>query len=188
LALALSFTPAPAATPAATPARAPARSPEFNQACARGNAKYAAHDFPAAIDAYERAVQLSPHDGYAYYLLGEGQLAAGRVTDAESTWTRASAETESDPALHARVLFVLADVSERQKKWDEAKARWVAYRTWASQFPDAHAFPATADARIQAIDRALLQDKAYEVVRQRIAETQDGGVFNEVSKPAPPAK
>jgi tetratricopeptide (TPR) repeat protein len=188
----LSLASARATTPAATsPASAPAParpSPEFTHAIALGNAKYAARDFPAAIDAYQKAADLRPHDGTGFYLLGEAQLAAGRPADAEAAWTRASAESAGDPALHARVLFVLADVAERQKKWDDAKARWTAYRAWAAQYPAARAFPATADARIQAIDRMLAQDKAYEPVRQRIAETQDGGVFNDVGKPAPAAK
>ena len=183
LALVLPRATARAAPPDARPS-APVASPEFARACARGNAKYAARDFPGAIDAYQSATELRPHDGLGFYLLGEALLAAGRPGDAEAAWTQASVESATAPALHARVLFVLADVAERQKKWDDAKARWAGYSAWATQYPAAGAFPATADTRTQAIDRMLAQDKAYEAVRQRIADTQDGGVFTDLTKDA----
>jgi tetratricopeptide (TPR) repeat protein len=162
---------------------APATSVKYVEACTRGNVKYAARDFQAAIALYRTAIDLDPKNPLAHYLLGEAQLAAGNVAEAEAAWNRASTESnERDPAMHARVLFVIADLKERQWKWDDAKAAWQAYLDWTNRFPNAGAFPASGRSRLQVIDVMLKQDKAYEIVRRRIAETKDGGVFTDLSK------
>ena len=101
---------------------------------------------------------------------------------------RAALEAGEDPALRARILFVTADLKERQKKWEDAKAAWQAYLDWAKRFPGAGVFPASALSRQAVIDTAMKQDKAYEIVRQRIAASQDGGVFSDPSKSPPAAK
>jgi tetratricopeptide (TPR) repeat protein len=156
--------------------------------CAQGNAKYVSHDYEGASAAYRKAIERAPHQALAYYLLGEAQLASGNLADAESSWNRAALEVgEKDPALRAKILFVTADLKERQKKWEDAKAAWQTYLDWANRFPDAGVFPATAQSRLTILDTVIKQDKAYEIVRQRIAASQDGGVFSDPSK-SPPAK
>src|SRR5207237_3585837 len=105
--------------------------------------------------------------------------AAGDVAGAEESWSRAAAASESDAATHARVLFVVAQAKEQQKKWDDARAAWDAYRSWAARFPQAAAFAANADARTAVIDKMLAQERAAAGVRRRIVETQDGGVFTD---------
>jgi TolA-binding protein len=165
-----------------------APSREYSTMCAQGNAKYVSHDYQGAIDAYRKAIERSPHQALAYYLLGEAQLASGSLTDAEASWSRAAVEVgEKDPALRSKILFVTADLKERQKKWEDAKAAWQTYLDWANRFPDAGVFPATAQSRLTILDTAIKQDKAHHVVRQRIAASQDGGVFSDPSK-SPPAK
>ncbi len=162
---------------------------DYASACAQGNAKYAARDFEGAIELYRKAVELVPHPSWALYLLGEAQVAAGNLPEAEAAWSRAALETsEKDPAARARILFVTADLKEREKKWDDAKAAWQAYLDWVGRFPDGGVFPGSAQSRLQVIDTMLKQDKMYEVVRQRIAATQDGGVFSDPSKSPPAAK
>jgi len=162
-------------------------SPEYRKACQLGNAKYAARDFPGAIEQYRKAIEISPKQALGFYLLGEAQLAAGSLTEAEAAWSRASLESgEHDPVLHARALFVLADLKERQLKWDDARAAWQAYLDWASRFPNANAFAGSGQSRQQVIDSMKKQDKAYEIVRQRIEETKGGSVFTDLSK-SPPA-
>jgi tetratricopeptide (TPR) repeat protein len=158
-------------------------SGKYTGLCSEGNAKYALRDFPAAIAHYHAAIELDPKNPLGHYLLGEAQLAAGNVADAEASWNRASLESgERDPAMRSRVLFVIADLKERQWKWDDAKAAWQVYLDWASRFPNAAAYPASARSRQQVIDAMLRQDKSYEVVRRRIEETKDGGVFTDLSK------
>jgi tetratricopeptide (TPR) repeat protein len=160
---------------------------KYREACKDGNTKYAARDFVAAIGAYQKAIELDPNNALGHYFLGEAQLAAGNLIEAEAAWNRASlAATDKEAALRARILFVLADLKERQKKWDEAKAAWQVYLDWATKFPNAGAFPGSAQSRQQAIDSMHKQDSAYAVVRQRIADTKAGGVFTDLSKSPPP--
>jgi len=163
-------------------------SPEYRKACDAGNAKYAARDFQGAIDQYRKAIELSPKQALGFYLLGEAQLASGSLTEAEAAWTRAALESgQQDPTIHARALFVLADLKERQLKWDEARAAWQVYLDWASRYPNANAFPGSGQSRQQVIDSMKRQDKAYDIVRQRIEETKGGNVFTDLSK-SPPAR
>lgn len=152
----------------------------YLQACERGNAQYASRDFASAVASYRAAISQAPHASLGYYWLGEAQLASGDFADAEASWRRALSESERDPAMHARILFVMADLKERQKLWDEAKIAWQAYRDWLTQFPAAGGFATSAEARREAIERMLLQERAAAVVRRRIQETADGGVFSSV--------
>ena len=166
-----------------------AASTKYKEACAQGNTKYVAKDYNGAIDAYRMAIEVDPKNPLAHYLLGEAQLAAGSLTEADAAWNRAALESgDKDPALRAKILFVLADLRERQKKWDDARAAWQVYLDWAAKYPAAGAFPASGQSRQQVIDAMIKQDKAYEVVRQRIADTKNGNVFTDLSKPAPAAK
>jgi tetratricopeptide (TPR) repeat protein len=161
---------------------------EFMDACVQGNAKYASRDFPGATDLYRKAIQLDPQNPLGHYLLGEALLAQANLSEAEATWTRASSlSNEKNPALRSRILFVYADLKERQKKWDDARAAWQVYLDWANKFADAGAFPGSATSRQQAIDTMTKQDKAYDVVRQRISDTKAGNVFTDLSKTPPPA-
>ncbi len=170
-------------------ASTPTASPKYKEACSQGNAKYVARDFAGAIDAYRTAIELEPKNPLAHYLLGEAQLAAGSLTEADAAWNRAALEsTDGEPSLRAKILFVLADLRERQKKWDDAKAAWQVYLDWATKYPGVSAFPASGQSRQQAIDAMLRQDKSYELVRRRIADTKNGGVFTDVSKSPPAAE
>jgi tetratricopeptide (TPR) repeat protein len=179
----------PAKKPAAS-AEEPASSgggAKYKEAWKEGNSKYAARDFAGAIAAYQKAIEIEPNNALAHYFLGEAQLAAGSLVEAEAAWNRASlAAGEKDPALRARILFVIADLKERQKKWDEAKLAWQQYLDWSSKYQNAGAFPGSGQSRQQVIEAMMKQDRAYAVVRQRIADTKAGGVFTDLSKPSPP--
>jgi tetratricopeptide (TPR) repeat protein len=149
---------------------------KFMETCVQGNAKFVSRDFPGAIDSYRKAIQLQPTNPLGHYLLGEAQSASGNLTEAEASWTNADNLGDKDPPTKTKLLFVLADLKERQKKWDDAKAGWQRYAQYVAAHPDAGGSAATSDARIKAIDDMLKQDKAYDVVRQRIAaEKTDGG-------------
>lgn len=168
------------------PAETMGGSAKYREACQDGNTRYAAHDFVGAIAAYQKAVEMDPSNALGHYFLGEAQLAGGNLVEAEAAWNRASlAASDKEAPLRARVLFVLADLKERQKKWDEARAAWQVYIDWAARFPRAGAFPGSALSRQQVIDAMQKQDKAYAVVRQRIADTKAGGVFTDLSKSPP---
>lgn len=147
----------------------------FMETIALGNTKYIARDFPAAIETYRKAIALQPTHPLGHYLLAEAQLASGNLTEAEASFVAADNVADREPGVKVKVLFCLADLKERQKKWDEAKVAWQHYNDYGQAHGDAGAMPASATARIQAIDDALKQDKAYEAVRARIAAEKDGG-------------
>jgi tetratricopeptide (TPR) repeat protein len=162
------------------------KGPSFKGAVTDGATKYAARDFAGAIASFQNAIEADPKNPLGHYFLGEAQIAAGNLTEAEAAWNRASLEAaEKDPALRAKILFVLADLKERQHKWDDARAAWQVYLDWATKYPNANAFSGSAQSRQQMIDAMQKQDKAYIVVRQRIADTKNGNVFTDLSKPAP---
>jgi len=150
---------------------------EWMEKCVDGNAKVLAHDVPGAIDSYREAIQLAPKRPLPHYLLGEAQLIQQNFPEATASLKIAEqASDDRDPELRAKILFVTADMWEREKKWDEAKAAWATYSEYAAKHGDAGVAPSTPTARIQAIDDMLKQDKAYEVVRQRILdELRDAG-------------
>jgi tetratricopeptide (TPR) repeat protein len=150
---------------------------EWMERCLKGNAKYLAHDVPGAIDLYRQAIQLAPKRPLPHYLLGEAQLGAGNLAEAAAALTDAEQTSDDrDPDVRGKILFVLADLHEREKKWEDAKTAWKTYGDYAAKHVDAGMTPATPVARIQAIDDMLKQDKTYETVRQRIAdEGKDAG-------------
>jgi len=163
-------------------------SGNFKPAVTDGSTKYAARDFAGAVAAFQKAIEADPKNPLGHYFLGEAQLANNNLTEAEAAWTRASLESaDKDPALRARILFVLADLKERQKKWDEAKAAWQVYLDWAAKYPEAKAFTGSGQSRQQMIDAMTKQDKGYAVVRQRIADTAKGNVFTDLTKQPPAA-
>lgn len=145
-------------------------------AVADGNAKFAAKDYPAALEAYKKAVAVAPSDPLGHYLVAEAQLAQGNLEGGQAALSAAEKVGEKRPDVMSKVLFLEADAKEREKKWADAKTAWGRYSEWASKHGDAGAVPQTATARVQAIDDYAKLDAAYEDVRKRIAaEKTDGG-------------
>ncbi len=150
----------------------------FMEAVALGNAKATSRDFAGAMEQYRKGIQLQPANPLGHYLLAEAQLVQGNLSEAEASMNQAENVADKAPSVKAKVLFVLAELKERQKKWDEAKTAWRRYEEYAGNHSDAAAMPASAAARIAAIDEQLKQDDAYAVVRERIATERDGGTWS----------
>ncbi len=142
---------------------------KFMETVVEGNGKMVSRDFPGAIEVYRRAIQLQPMNPLGHYMLGEAQSAAGNLSEAEASWTQGDGVGDKAPTVKVKILFCLADLKERQKKWDDAKTAWQRYKQFIVDHAGSGGAPASADARIAAIDEAQKQDKAYEIVRQRIA-------------------
>jgi tetratricopeptide (TPR) repeat protein len=160
---------------------------DFMEACAQGNDKFVAKDIPGAIELYQKAIKLQPRNALGHYLLGEAQFVQGNMQEAEKAWLTADQVADSGPPLlKAKVLFVLAKLKESQKpednttpgsqkKWDDAKAAWQRYADFAGKHTDLALFPGSATSRMQMIDDMVKQDKAYDIVRQRIKEEKTSG-------------
>ena len=142
---------------------------KYNETILKGNGKYLARDFPGALDIYRGAIPLQPKNAFGHYVVGETQIAAGNLPEAEASLAQAEANSdEKNPQLRAKILFLQADVKERLKRWDEAKAAWQLYSDYVAKHPGVGFAPSSAS-RVQAIDDMLKQEKAYVAVRERIA-------------------
>jgi tetratricopeptide (TPR) repeat protein len=159
---------------------------DFNAAINDGSVKYVGKDIPGAIEAFRKATQIQPRNPLGYYLLGEAQLGAGSLPDAEAAWLQADQVSDSGPPnVKAKILFVLADLRERQGRWDDAKVAWKRYADFAASGVDSGAFPESAAARIRDIETMQKQYKDYAVVRKRIRE-EDGGALGKMPPPEKP--
>jgi tetratricopeptide (TPR) repeat protein len=173
--------PASAAPP--KPAAANKGEAEFIDAINQGSLKYVGKDMPAAVDLFRKAVQLEPRNPLGYYLLGEALLATGSLPDAETAWLQGEQVADAGPpSVHAKLLFVIADLRERQGRWDDAKLAWKKYADFAMQNADAGAYPESAERRIRDTETMQKQDKDYVIVRKRIRE-EDGGALGKMPPP-----
>src|SRR5688572_23727320 len=145
--------PAPAPAAAQPAAGEPRKDPKgvkgispFWEAIKKGDNSAIARDFDGAIAAYREAIQSQPQNPMGHYRLGEAQLAKGDQKEAELAWGAGLRFADKDPVMKAKLLFVLADLRERQKSHDEANTRWTDYGKAASA-PGAKGYPATAEDR-----------------------------------------
>jgi tetratricopeptide (TPR) repeat protein len=152
---------------------------QYMDAIAKGAEKYKKADYPAAVDLFKKAIPLAPKNPLAHLLLGETYLATNNLPEAEAAFLAAQeASTTLDAKnqmLRSHVLFAVADVYEREKKWPEAKTAWQAYNDHAGKLgPDAGAYPATGAARKDVVDKVVEREKVYAAVRERIAAEKAG--------------
>lgn len=137
-----------------------------------GNAAYAARDFAGAIAAYREAIQLNPEHPLGHYMLGQAHLAANQASDAEAAFQRGLRFVGNNKELQAKLLFVLADLHERQRRLGEAKNGYAAYVSFCKANPQAPCYPESAEGRIAAIDRREEIAQKAALVKQRAEERE----------------
>ena len=142
----------------------------FWESLKKGDDLYVARDFEGAIAAYREAIAKDAQNALGHYRMGEAQLAKGDLQEAEASWVSALRFVGNDGALKAKILFVLADLRERQKSYDDAKERWGAYEQFAQQNAAVKTYPASAADRKKRIDtwKKMLED--YAAVKKRIEQ------------------
>lgn len=134
----------------------------------KGDDLYVARDFDGAIAAYKDAITKEPQNPLGHYRIGEAHLAKNDTQEAETSWVAALRFVGKDHPLKAKILFVLADLRERQKSFDDATDRWNAYAQFAQQQPAAKAFPKTAEDRKGKIAGWTKLVSDYAAVKKRI--------------------
>jgi cytochrome c-type biogenesis protein CcmH/NrfG len=173
---------ASAQAPAAPAPKAEVRAKTpYSAKLVKGHGAYAARDFAAAVAAYKEAVAESPSDPSGYYFLGEAQLAAGNIAEADASFATGLARVGAKDDMHAKLLFVIADLRERQGKWPEAKKAWEQYSQFVSSHPNANGYVATATERIKMVDAHVDLETKYAEVRKRIEQR-----LKETNNPPPP--
>jgi tetratricopeptide (TPR) repeat protein len=168
--------PAAGAAPAAT-AGAPKNDPKgvkgispFWENVKKGDDAYAARDFDGAKAAYQEAIRSEPQNALGHYRMGEANLAKGDMKEAETVWQTALRFVGENAALKAKILFVLADVKERERSFEEATNGWNAYAAHLKASPAAKGFPATATDRLKRIADWQQLETDYAAVRDRIKQ------------------
>lgn len=149
----------------------------FWDAIDKGDAAYAARDFDSAIKAYREAIEKDPQNPMGHYRLGETQLAKNDLVEAEQSWQAGLRFAGKDPKLRAKLLFVVADLRERQRNQDDAIARWKEYAQHVQAQPDSKGFPATAVEREKRLNewKQLQADSlaVKERIDKRLKETEE---------------
>jgi len=172
---------APTAAPVAAPGPAPKPGVlgvgPFWNAIDKGDAAYIARDFEGAIKAYRGAIEKEPNNPMGHYRLGAVQLAKGDLAEAELSWQAGLRFADKDPKVRAKLLFVLADLRERQRNQDEAIARWHEYAKHVQSQPESKGFPATAVEREKRLMawKQLNADSLVvkERIEKRLKETEE---------------
>jgi tetratricopeptide (TPR) repeat protein len=139
----------------------------------KGDTSLLARDFDGAVAAYKQEIDKNPTAPLGHYRLGEAELARGNLAEAEIAWQTALRFAGKDEGMKSKILFVLADVKERQKANDEAVTRWKDYEQHAIAQPAAKGHPATAVERVKRAEewKKIAADAA--VVRDRIKKRLD---------------
>lgn len=143
----------------------------YMELIAKGEASFVARDLPGAISAFQDAIKLDTEKMLGFYRLGEAQLESGKPEEAEIAWQSALNKKGTED-LNAKVLFLIADLRERQRKWQASKEAWGAYTAFLQGHPKALGYPATAIERQKQADRRMKDEVDYAVVKERIAKRQ----------------
>lgn len=139
----------------------------YKEQIAKGENAFVTGDAAGAATAFQEATRMDGAQALAYYRLGEALRAQNKLDEAD-TALKSALDKKSTEDLHAKVLFVIADLRERQGKWKEAKDAWAAYAAFVKDAPKAHGYPATAADRDKMIDRRVKDEETYGVVKARI--------------------
>lgn len=167
---------APAATKTGEVRRDPAGikgiSP-FWESIKKGDDALVAHDLESALAAYKEALTKEPQNPMGHYRIGELLLLKGDMAGAKESLESAKRFAGQNPTLKAKAIFVLADISERERNLQEATNGWNAYDGHIKAAPSAKAYPATSADRKKRIEDWKKLEADYAEVRDRIKKRQE---------------
>jgi tetratricopeptide (TPR) repeat protein len=142
----------------------------FWEAIKKGDDALAAHDIEGAKAAYQDAIKSQPQNPMGHYRMGEAELTKGNLKEAEESWQTALRFAGENVGMRAKVLFVLADVRERQRSLDEASNAWGAYETHSKTAGAVKTYPATPTDRKKRIEDWKKLEADYGPVKERIKQ------------------
>lgn len=142
----------------------------YMEALQRGDAALVARDLAGAVSAYQDAVKLDATKMLAFARLAEALRESGKLDDAGSTLETALGK-QGDDSLKAHVMFLLADLRERQKSYDAAKDLWTKYASFVEG--KGFGYAASAKDRLAKIEEHAKLEKQYGEVRERIKKRQE---------------
>jgi tetratricopeptide (TPR) repeat protein len=143
----------------------------------KGDRAYVARDLDGALTAYREAITEQPYSGLGHYRLGQAQLAKGNLKEAEAAYAAALRYAGADHTLRAKILFVIADLEERQKAYAEAEQAWSKYEAFLKEQPKAKGHPESGAERKKRVTeyKQLASDSAAVKARidKRLTEADD---------------
>jgi len=140
------------------------------EAIKRGDDAYAAHNFDGAIHEYQAAIEARPQNPVGHYRLACVLVANGDFKQAQEELDAALRFAKSDSVTAGKVLFVMADLKERQQDYPAALVAWKAYSAFASNHPEVKTFPGTSESRQARLAAYLELAQRSAQVKQRIDE------------------
>ena len=153
----------------------------------KGHAAYLAHDYPAAISAYQAATNAEPREPSAYYFLGAAEVAAGNAAGAEADLQKGLKNASSSDEWRTKLLYAFAELCERQARFVEARKAWEELVQFASGRSATKAAADAALLRIRSIDAHVELETKSAAVKQRIEQRlrETGGAPPDEKTPAP---
>ena len=140
------------------------------EAIKRGDDAYVAHNVDGAIKEYQAAIEAKPQNPVAHYRLACALIAKGDFKQAQESLDSALGFAQTDPQTAAKVLFVAADLKEREHDYPAALTAWKAYSAFAKANPGAKAFPASGESREVKVAAIIKLNEQSAKVKQRIEE------------------
>jgi tetratricopeptide (TPR) repeat protein len=149
----------------------------FWEAVKKGDNAFVARDFDGAVASYRDAIAAEPQNALGHYRAGEAQLAKGDLKEAQAAFEAGLRFVGNDSMLKAKLEFCVADLSERQKAYDDAIQKWTEYETFTTAHPDAKGYPASGIERKKVVTTwEKVSSDAVEVkarIDKRLKEADD---------------
>jgi predicted Zn-dependent protease len=142
---------------------------DFMETIAKGEAAFVARDLAGATALFQDAIKLAPTNMLGFYMLGQAMVEQGKLEDADAAYTTALGKKGSE-SLNAKVLFVIADLRQRQHNMQAAKDAWASYTAFLQNHSKAIGFPATAAAQEKEAGVVMKLAVDYAAVKDRIAK------------------
>jgi hypothetical protein len=143
----------------------------YMELIAKGEAAFVARDFAGAIASFQEAIKLDGTKMLGFYRMGEAQLASAKLEEVLATWQSGLGKKGTED-LNAKLLFVIADLYERQGNLQAAKDAWAAYAAFLQNNAKASGYAGTPVERQKQADRRMKDEKDYAVVKERIAKRE----------------
>lgn len=140
------------------------------EALKRGDDAYVAHNLDGAIKEYQAAIEAKPQNAVAHYRLACALIAKGEFKQAQESLDSALRFAQSEPQTAAKVLFVVADLKEREHDYPAALTAWKAYSAFVKANPTIKAFPASGESREAKVTQIIKLNEQSAKVKQRIEE------------------
>ena len=145
-------------------------APEYMVILAKGHDAYRLRDYDKALNLYREAADLAPKNAKPLYFIGCAHRALKNYEEAVGAFETAYLLSTGDDWWKAMASFNIAMTYEAAGKLTEAKKSWQDFQKFASGKSALSILAATAEKRIDAIDKYIELDKKYEAVRDRIAK------------------